>query len=223
MRVVQCWDDGVVDDVRLTELLRRYAAKASFNLNPGLHQSERYQDWLYRDTKPVYKLALAELPSVYQGFTIANHTLSHPDLTKLPADEVEREIREGRDQLEQLFGRAVHGFAYPFGAHSPSLQAAVRKAGHAYARTVGQASPVFPPLDPMLFHPTCHHQDPTFWQKWDRVKSQDGAGTAVFYFWGHSYELVTEDDWAVFENKLIRISQEATAQWWDLPALFGLS
>ena len=35
MKVVQCWDDGVINDVRLTNLLRKYGAKATFNLNPG--------------------------------------------------------------------------------------------------------------------------------------------------------------------------------------------
>ena len=39
MKVVQCWDDGVVNDVRLTNLLRKYNAKATFNLNPGNHGS----------------------------------------------------------------------------------------------------------------------------------------------------------------------------------------
>lgn len=33
--VAQCWDDGVSTDVRLIELLRKYNAKATFNLPPG--------------------------------------------------------------------------------------------------------------------------------------------------------------------------------------------
>jgi peptidoglycan-N-acetylglucosamine deacetylase len=42
MKIVQCWDDGVVDDVRLIDILRKYGAKASFNLNFGTHQTTRY-------------------------------------------------------------------------------------------------------------------------------------------------------------------------------------
>ena len=30
MKVVQCWDDGVVTDIRLIEILRKYNAKATF-------------------------------------------------------------------------------------------------------------------------------------------------------------------------------------------------
>ena len=28
MKVVQCWDDGVINDLRLTGMLRQYGAKA---------------------------------------------------------------------------------------------------------------------------------------------------------------------------------------------------
>ncbi len=41
MKVIQCWDDGIADDVRLTGILRRYSAKATFSLNPGLTLEER--------------------------------------------------------------------------------------------------------------------------------------------------------------------------------------
>jgi hypothetical protein len=67
MRVVQSWDDGVVDDVRLTELLRRYQPTATFNLNPGLHQRQRSFSWRYGD-KEVWRLGVDELVEVYAGF-----------------------------------------------------------------------------------------------------------------------------------------------------------
>ena len=61
MRVVQSWDDGMVDDVRLTGLLRRYRAKAAFNLNPGLQKvsgrsvggmaTKRCGDWVGMNSK----------------------------------------------------------------------------------------------------------------------------------------------------------------------------
>ena len=31
MKVMQCWDDSVTNDIRLVELLRQYHAKATFN------------------------------------------------------------------------------------------------------------------------------------------------------------------------------------------------
>ena len=41
MTIVQCWDDGVSNDVRLAEIFRLHKAKATFNLNAGRHEAQR--------------------------------------------------------------------------------------------------------------------------------------------------------------------------------------
>jgi peptidoglycan/xylan/chitin deacetylase (PgdA/CDA1 family) len=79
MKVVQSWDDGVVDDIRLADLLRRHQASATFNLNPGLHHAGRSFSWRYGD-KEVWRLGRDELVEIYAGFEIANHSLNHPNL-----------------------------------------------------------------------------------------------------------------------------------------------
>ena len=56
MKVIQCWDDGIVDDVRLTDILRRYNAKATFSLNPGLNLEERSFGWIH-ESREVWRLA----------------------------------------------------------------------------------------------------------------------------------------------------------------------
>jgi peptidoglycan/xylan/chitin deacetylase (PgdA/CDA1 family) len=215
MKLAQCWDDGVVDDIRVIEILRRHGAKASFNLNLGLHLENRYAGWKYQNTKEVWKLASQELVQVYDGFLVANHSLNHPCLNKIPAAEAEREIREGKDALEQLFGYAVKGFAYPFGVHNEAIEEMIRSTGHVYARTTGVTDKVFPPANPMAFHPHCHFQDPLFWEKFERARQVDG----VFYFWGHSYEIITEEQWQAFEQTIARLSAQS-ATWVDLPDLF---
>lgn len=213
MKIVQCWDDGVEDDLRLMEILRRHGAKASFNLNPGMHKAERGHDWQYKD-KTVRRLARHELVEAYEGFLIANHTVSHPRLQLIPLDEAEREIREGREQLEQIFGYPVIGFAYPFGTYNEDVQQLIRQAGHLYARTVQNVDQAFPPTDPTAFHPHCHFKSPDFWLKFEAERARDG----IFYFWGHSYELITEDEWTAFEDQIRRLS--AVGEWANLPDLF---
>ena len=47
------------------------------------------------------------------------------------------------------------------------------------------------------------------------IKQVDG----VFYFWGHSYEIVTEADWQAFEQNIARLSAQS-ATWVNLPDLF---
>lgn len=214
VRIVQCWDDGVLDDIRLTNILRKHSAAASFNLNAGLHRSKRYSDWKFQGTKEVWKLATPELKEVYDGFTVANHTLSHPHLTKLPLEQARREINDGRDSLEQLFGYRIDGFAYPFGDHNEEIRELVRSAGHLYARSVSNTRSVFPPEDAMDFKASCHFLAKDFWEQFEIVRRSQG----VFYFWGHSYEILTEDDWRTFDEKIERLGQQA--EWISLPSLF---
>jgi len=59
---------------------------------------------------PTQVRELAEL-----GFEIGGHTVTHPILRLLPPGEAVGEIRQGREQLERITGRAVDLFAYPNG------------------------------------------------------------------------------------------------------------
>jgi peptidoglycan/xylan/chitin deacetylase (PgdA/CDA1 family) len=127
-------------------------------------------------------------------------------------------VAQGREQLQQFFGQAVPGFVYPFGAYDARVVAAVRDAGHVVARTAqapptGQAA--YPPADPLQFHPSCHFKAPDFWQ-------QHGAARAggVFYFWGHSYELVSEADWAALDATLTRLGSDPRDAWCEVASLF---
>ena len=129
MKLVQCWDDGVTTDVRLVSLLRRHGARATFNLNAGLHKQKRQLGWHHGDTE-VWRLARGELREVYDGFSIANHTLTHPHIDQLPIDAARREIGEGRTCLQTLFDQPVSGFVYPFGTFDEVVAQAVRDAGH---------------------------------------------------------------------------------------------
>jgi peptidoglycan/xylan/chitin deacetylase (PgdA/CDA1 family) len=50
--------------------------------------------------------------------TIGAHTVSHPILTKEPADAVRREMETGRSEIAARLGRRPEHFAYPFGDKS---------------------------------------------------------------------------------------------------------
>jgi len=154
MKVAQSWDDGVVDDARLTELLRRHGATGTFNLNPGLHQRQRSYSWTYGH-KEVWRLGQAELSAVYAGFEIANHSTNHPNLPDLSPAELAREIGDSRRLLQEWFQQPVRGFCYPFGTFNAAVKDAVRAAGHGYARTVTERDLVLPPADPLELGVSC--------------------------------------------------------------------
>ncbi len=50
--------------------------------------------------------------------TIGAHTISHPKLDALSAEEQEKEIIQSRQELEKLLGHPIHHFSYPHGAYN---------------------------------------------------------------------------------------------------------
>jgi peptidoglycan/xylan/chitin deacetylase (PgdA/CDA1 family) len=52
------------------------------------------------------------------GVSFGSHTMNHPVLSHLPADEVEREIVSSKVMIEEKAGEKVTFFAYPYGGHS---------------------------------------------------------------------------------------------------------
>jgi peptidoglycan/xylan/chitin deacetylase (PgdA/CDA1 family) len=214
IRLVQCWDDGITDDIRLTDILRKHGATASFNLNISLHQKERPAVGSKFKDKEVRRLARPELTKVYDGFLVANHTATHPFLTRIPPAQARQEIIDGRRELEQLFGYSVEGFAYPYGDHNAAVEEMVREAGHLYARVCETTTSVLPQENPMDFKASCHFLAPDFWARFEAAQADGG----VFYFWGHSYEILTEDDWRAFDEKIARL--DAAGEWVTLPSLF---
>jgi len=217
MKVVQCWDDGVNDDIRLIEILRKHGAKASFNLNPVTHKAERSGGFNEKWGKTIQRLAKSELLSVYEGFTIANHSMTHPWPTRIPLEDWRAEVFDARKELQDWFQQPIHGFVYPFGDYDAATADVVREAGHCYARTTKNATPCLPVEDPMAFHADCHFHSDKFWELYEKAKV---SGCGAFYFWGHSYEICTEEQWANFDAKIQRITDDPDAEWAELTDLF---
>jgi peptidoglycan/xylan/chitin deacetylase (PgdA/CDA1 family) len=63
----------------------------------------------YLSSQEIYALAKA-------GHTVACHTYDHPLLTRLPDSEWIEEIDKPKKLLEQITGKPVYYFAYPYGA-----------------------------------------------------------------------------------------------------------
>lgn len=86
------------------------------------------------------------------GLEVASHSVSHRSMARMPPAEARREAAESKDRLEQVMGRPVTAFAYPFGTradYSPAAAEALREAGYDLAFT-SQHGAVTAGLDPML-------------------------------------------------------------------------
>ena len=218
MKIMQCWDDGVTTDEPLITLLKKYRAKATFNITPGsLDPHQRRCFWKFKDTFPVCTLALDEIKDLYQGFKIAGHSMTHPHLPRLGADELSAELRECKTFIKDFFGQDKCGFAYPFGDYNDAVKQAVRDAGYLYARSCKNVECELPLNDPMELPSHCHFMNPDFQGRYEKVRAIDG----IFYFWGHSYEMMDVPAlWGEFESKLASIANDKQAQWIDIVDIF---
>lgn len=153
---------------------------------------------------------------MYDGFLIASHGVTHPSLSSLDEDAQRREIHDCRAKLQDFFQQPVLGFAYPYGTYNDASKKILREEGHIYARTVKNVEQCFPPEDPFEFHSNCHYLVEDFWERFEKARK-----CGVFYFWGHSYEMINEGMFSDFEEKIARISSDSTVEWTTLPELFG--
>ncbi len=83
------------------------------------------------------------------AFEIGAHTVTHPDLTRIPLAEAEAEIAGSKLELERLLAEPVTTFAYPYGAADPAVRALVEQAGFLAARGIlpGPNRPAGDPFD----------------------------------------------------------------------------
>lgn len=63
------------------------------------------------------------------GHWIGAHSMTHPDLTKIPAAQAREEIFASRKSLEDVFGVAVEHFCYPYGVSNEAVRGLVAEAG----------------------------------------------------------------------------------------------
>ena len=104
--VALTYDDGPNDAATpaLLEVLARYNARATFFMI-GRFALERPD--LVREVRAA-------------GHLIANHTMTHPWLTMLPAARIREELRTCNAALEDITGAAIRYVRFPHGARRPA-------------------------------------------------------------------------------------------------------
>jgi GT2 family glycosyltransferase len=70
------------------------------------------------------------------GIEIGSHTVSHPQLTKVPEEVVAAELRESADQIEGAGLPRPRSLAYPHGEWTPGIARAAAEIGYAAAFTI---------------------------------------------------------------------------------------
>lgn len=82
--------------------------------------------------RPLTHPELAQL-AAHPLIEIGAHTVSHPALSDLSPAAQQRELADSRSCLEQLTGRPVTSFSFPYGSRGPQSVGLVAKAGFSRA------------------------------------------------------------------------------------------
>jgi peptidoglycan/xylan/chitin deacetylase (PgdA/CDA1 family) len=205
--VTTSWDDGSVLDLRLSELLARHGIKGTF-----------YVPRSHRRATPLRKEDILALAN--KGHEVGAHTLGHIDLTSVSLSEARAEIEGSKTYLEDILGKRVRMFCYPYGRYNEKIEALVASSGFAGARTL-EYTRTRTVANPYELGVTLHASNSSprttlrIWREykmsplslmdWDiRAKSLFHLALAeggIWHLWGHSWEIDSRHDW----NKLDRV------------------
>ena len=78
--VTTSWDDGHKLDLKLAGLLNKYSLKGTFYISKNYFEENR--------------LTEADILAISKNHEIGAHTINHPDLAKISANESKKEIIE---------------------------------------------------------------------------------------------------------------------------------
>ncbi|HWI58453.1 MAG TPA: polysaccharide deacetylase family protein, partial [Bacillota bacterium] len=135
-RVVLTFDDGYQNVLRhgLEPLAQTRFRAITFLVAGRLGQ---HNDWDVRAGEaPEPLMDKAQVQEwLAAGHDIGSHTLTHPFLTQLPRAQAQEEISASRKKLEDLFGRPIEHFCYPYGDWNPGVRDLVQEAGYKTACT----------------------------------------------------------------------------------------
>jgi len=203
--VTTSWDDGHCLDEQLADVLADHGVAASFYLAPK-----------NAEIRADRRLSHASIRRIAQSFEIGSHTLTHPRLTRLDSASAAREIALGRDELEQVVGKSVTSFCYPYGAYNVQHVKMVEDLGFVVGRTTRRFCVEWPSnllqmsttshavrrkadAWPVLRRSRTASQALSTWASWDvlarRLFEEALVKGGVYHLWGHSWEIEENGDW----------------------------
>jgi peptidoglycan/xylan/chitin deacetylase (PgdA/CDA1 family) len=198
--VTLSYDDGVKQDIRLIELLKKHGMKGTFNLGSGMCEATKNH------------LKKSELYDTYakEGVEVAVHGRGHLYLTAVDKVDVVAEFLDDRRELEKIFKTVINGMAYPYGVYDEQTLNIIDNCGIKYARTTKSTNGFNLPKNWLEWHPTAKHTAPELNELVDKFFAlADGnywrQSLRVFYLWGHSYEFDNDNNWNVIEEFCERV------------------
>jgi peptidoglycan/xylan/chitin deacetylase (PgdA/CDA1 family) len=148
--VAVTFDDGYVNFAeQALPVLEKYQIPATVYAVAGMAGGQ--SDWLYDDNlTPAPLMNVEQMRTVQKSglVTIGSHAISHPRLTRIPADVMADEVVRSRRILENALQTPVEHICYPYGDHNVDVIDVARAAGYISGTTIvkGLATPQHDPL-----------------------------------------------------------------------------
>jgi glycosyltransferase involved in cell wall biosynthesis/peptidoglycan/xylan/chitin deacetylase (PgdA/CDA1 family) len=148
--IVITFDDGHLDTFQLAfPILNKYGFKATLFVNSGLvgkrfwvggrrpdpviwHEQQPAMYQAHSENWRMYEfLSWDQIKSLQQaGWEIDSHAVTHPFLTQLTPQELEKELVESKRTLATRLGGPIDFFCYPSGDYNKKVQQQVASAGY---------------------------------------------------------------------------------------------
>ena len=189
------YDDGVIYDKRLVEIMQKYGLKGTFNLNGGV---------MVDNGRRMDENALVETFRD-SGMEVAMHGFRHLMVTACPKTDLIGEFYQDKLRLESVFGTVMRGGAYAYGAYNDETVDILRSLGVEYFRTTKSTGSFALPTDWLRLNPTTHHNGnlTELFRAFVEPRADNRPylmAPRLFYLWGHSYEFNDNDNWNIIED-----------------------
>lgn len=135
-RILLTFDDGYANALRhgLAPLAENRFHAIQFLVADGIGKTNQWDHLAGEASEPLMDAGQVR-EWLAAGHEIGSHTLSHAALTRVPAAKAREEISGSKKKLEDLFGRPIRYFCYPYGDWNDAVRDMVMEAGYSAAFT----------------------------------------------------------------------------------------
>ncbi len=198
------YDDAVIFDGRLIEIMQKYGLKGTFNVNGGMMSEKFYRRMNENDALALYENS---------GMEVAMHGYDHAFLPGCSGADILKEYLEDKIKLEKTFGKMMRGGAYAFGRYDDDTVRTLKMLGLSYFRTTETSNRFDIPMDWLRLKPTCRHAAENLFPMLEEflAKAPDkhyDSQPLLFYMYGHSYEFEDNDNWEIIEKFGEKVAQD---------------
>lgn len=204
------FDDGLEQDKEIIQIMKDAGLNCcTFNLNSqlfgkrqaigrigkigykekSLNEGRLPRNGLLVKYHSHFRIPEDELIEVYGDVEVCAHGAGHLYASGLKEDALEIEITGDKKRLEEIFGRQIDGYVFPYGFMSEAVKNVTKKSGYLYTRGIKSTRSFIVPSDFLELQPTCSHLDKNLFRLLKSFLEEKTEDDRLFYMWGHGYEL----------------------------------